>query len=187
MSAAPARDRHPSCRLRHRQDPGSVDYATDSVYRCRWRRRQDPLSVGYASDRWRSMSVASATATFAPGGAGGNPASDEIPAWPPTSTHRPHRHHAQQAGRIQTSSWGVWTAGNPHAHTVTCKTGRPGPQCHTITAPDPDRLGGIARRRPTTTTRPGEPHVMLIGLWVTRRVGRALPCDPVPAARDSVP
>ena len=49
------------------------------------------------------------------------------------SSRCPHRHHAQQAGRILASSWGLRVAGCPNG--TRCSRSENGPQRHTITPP----------------------------------------------------
>jgi hypothetical protein len=51
------------------------------------------------------------------------------------STHRPHRHHAQQAGWRSESAWIVRVAECPYRHTMTPAAGELGPKRHTIRPP----------------------------------------------------
>jgi hypothetical protein len=108
---APARSPSRACHLRHRQVRRPVTYAIDMPYRCRWRSRQVPFGVDGVADSLRS-------------GQGLRPRSQ-------ASTHRPHRYHAQHAGRTHGSSWILRVAESPQRHTLTSAAGKRGLQRHT--------------------------------------------------------
>jgi hypothetical protein len=118
-----------ACHLRHRQVPRPVTYAIDMPYRCRWRSRQVPFRVDGVADSLRSA--------------------QHLRPRRQTSTHRPHRHHAQHAGRTHGSSWRLRVAERPQVHTLTPAAGKRGPQRHTITV-----IGYRASRRCRLVARP---------------------------------
>ncbi len=76
----------------------------------------------------------------------------------PASTHHPHRHHAQQAGPISGSTWGVRVAGCPQSHTMTPAAGKRRPQWNTITTPARDGSPTFATRTPEPAPAPQNPH-----------------------------
>ncbi len=149
LAAAGARR---ACRLRQRQEARSVAYAIGIVYRCRWRRRQVGFEVAGVADRWRlGRRRRRPPPRLARPSAG----------WR-ASAHRPHRHHAQQAGRILGSSWGLRVAGCPQRHTLTRTAGERGPQQHTVMAP---AQGGS----PASSTAASEPAAPTIDTALSRR------------------
>jgi hypothetical protein len=72
----------------------------------------------------------------------------------PASTHRPHRHHAQHAGRITGLSWGVRVVGRPQGHTLAPAAAKRRPERNTIVAPAQAGSPASSRAAPNSRAAP---------------------------------
>ena len=142
LSATPP-TRGAVCRLRHRQEARSVGYAIDRRRGLSATPPTSPIRIGGVADRWRSGSLACPTASR-----GAKPSIRRR-----ASAHSPHRHHAQQAGRLRGIACAQGRGLPPTAHDDVRGRKQLPPTAHNR-GPRPGRIANILHLRPAMRSRP---------------------------------